>query len=94
MSDETTPFVLASALVQVQPERLDEVTSAISDLPGAEIHLVSDHGQVILTLEGSESGALMDTLTCIKYLDGVLSADLVYQHFEESSGLYSKEMVP
>lgn len=91
--DETGPYALASALVQIQPEHLQKVSEFIATIPGVDIHLTSDKGQLIITLEGPQPDPLADILTRIKYLDGVLSADLVYQHYEETSDPYCKEMV-
>ncbi|WP_130472050.1 chaperone NapD [Candidatus Magnetaquicoccus inordinatus] len=93
MMEETTSFALASAVVLVYPERLQEVASVISTMPGVVVHHVSEVGKLVVTLEGAEFEPLADLLTTIKHTDGVLSADLIYQHFEEASAPHSKEMV-
>ncbi|MEO5335243.1 MAG: chaperone NapD [Magnetococcus sp. YQC-5] len=93
MVDETGSYALASALVQVVPGRLQEVSAAISAMPGVDVHLTSELGKLIITLEGPEADPLAALLTDIKYIDGVLSADLIYQHFEAASAPHSKETV-
>ncbi|MBF0184653.1 MAG: chaperone NapD [Magnetococcales bacterium] len=93
MKEDSGSFALASALVLVRPDRLREITTQLGTFPGVDVHLASEQGKMIITLEGPESEPLADILTEIKHLDGVLSVDLVYQHFEEATAPHRKETV-
>ncbi|MBF0163746.1 MAG: chaperone NapD [Magnetococcales bacterium] len=85
MSRDDSPFALASAVILVQPARLLTVAAFITDLPGAAIHATSEQGKMVITLEGDTTSILVEQFDTIRTLDGVLSADLIYQHSEESS---------
>ncbi|MEO5345931.1 MAG: chaperone NapD [Magnetococcus sp. YQC-9] len=85
MARDNTPFALASAVILVQPERLQAVAADISALPGAAIHATSAQGKMVITLEDRSTEILVQQFDLIRNLDGVLSADLIYQHSEESS---------
>lgn len=81
--DADTSFALASAIIQVRPERLSWVCRQIAATPGVEIHGEDPRGCLIITLEGAATAPLADILVQLRDLDGVLAADLVYQHIED-----------
>ncbi|MBF0285594.1 MAG: chaperone NapD [Magnetococcales bacterium] len=89
--DENGPFALASAVIRARAERLPEVRTALRSIPGLDIHVESPHGALIITLEGTEPDPLASALHHIRGIDGVLTADLIYQHFEDDSEAHGKE---
>jgi nitrate reductase NapD len=72
---------IASVLIQARPERLAEVESAVSSLPGVESHGASEAGKLIVTLETRSDAALVDRMNRIQTTDWVITASLVY-HYE------------
>ncbi|MBF0294827.1 MAG: chaperone NapD [Magnetococcales bacterium] len=76
-------FALASAVLLVRPEALASVADAVTALPGVELHARDPNGKLLITLEDRASDPLARRFEQIKYFDGVLSADLIYQHSEE-----------
>jgi nitrate reductase NapD len=69
---------IASILVQVRPERLDEVEATIAALPGCEIHGRDPRGKLVVVVESLDAGSLGSTLNAIALLPHVYSASLVF----------------
>jgi nitrate reductase NapD len=61
------------------------VAEAIAALPGAEVHAV-EGSKIVIVLEGRESGEIGARLAQIALMDGVLAANLVYEHVERLVG--------
>ena len=74
---------IASVLVQAWPERLSEVESELTLLPGVESHGSNGAGKLIITVETRSDAELMDRINRIGAADGVIAASLVYHHAEE-----------
>lgn len=69
---------IASILVQVKPENLDEVEAKILALAGCEIHGRDRRGKLIVVVEGTNTNDIGTTLNAIAVSDHVLSAALVF----------------
>jgi nitrate reductase NapD len=77
-------YLISSAVVSAFPERADEVARALADLPGTEVRAVQG-GKIVILLEGRRSGEIGGRLAEIALMDGVLAANLVYEHAETFS---------
>jgi nitrate reductase NapD len=73
---------VTGVVVHARPEALPGVTGALAGMPGVEVHGSSPVGKVVVTLEGEAEQDIVDRLGLIGELPGVLSAALVYHHFE------------
>ena len=73
---------ICGVLVHAAPDRVDDVMAALARLPGVELHGTADAGRIVVTVEDSAAGAASDGLAQIHALPGVVSAALVYHHFE------------
>ena len=73
---------IAGVLVHSRPERISDVRASISQLPGVEVHEVSEEGKIVVTVEEVQNSNLADVLTQFSLTDGVLSAAMVYHHYE------------
>lgn len=76
------PENICGVLVHAHPDLLPEVTAALEALPGVEIHMVSEQGKMVVTVEdagGTWAGATIDQFNKIT---GVLSVTLAYHHFD------------
>ncbi|MFT3736650.1 MAG: chaperone NapD [Rhodocyclaceae bacterium] len=71
---------ITSLVVHAAPKRAAAIGQQIADMAGAEVHAVSAAGKLVVTLEADSSRAIMDAVSAIQRLDGVMSAALVYQH--------------
>lgn len=74
---------ISSAVVMVHPARRDEVVGQLGDMPGVEVH-ASEGSRIVVTIEGPTSGMLGETLTRISLSEGVVSANMVFEHVEEN----------
>ena len=51
----------------------------IAAIPGAEVHATSPIGKLVVTIEAGTADEIVDKVSRIQRIDGVLSAALVYQ---------------
>lgn len=70
---------IASLVVHAAAKRCARIAGQIAQLPGAEVHAVSDKGKLVVTLEAPASETISSLVSNIQHMDGVLSAALVYQ---------------
>ena len=72
---------VSSLVLHVRPENLPEVRTALADMPGVEIHADSG-GKLVVTLETESEADIVTRMNVMSLLPGVLSAALVFHHFE------------
>ena len=70
---------ITSLVVHSTPKRVKQVSEAIASIPGAIVHATSGSGKLVVTLEAGTASEMLNTITGIQRVDGVLSAALVYQ---------------
>ena len=73
---------ISSAVVLAQPDVREEVAQRLADIRGVEVH-ASKGSRIIITIEGPTSGMLGETLTTISVMEGVLAANMVFEHSED-----------
>jgi nitrate reductase NapD len=73
---------ISSIVVHAQPGRLPAVRGALEQIPGVEIHAVSDDGKLVVTLETDTDGETAGTFDRINTMDGVMSAAMVFHQYE------------
>lgn len=73
---------ICGVLVHTHPDRSEEVAQAIRSMAGAELHHMTPDGRMIVTVEDTAEESAGDAALAIHRLRGVLSAALVYHHFE------------
>jgi nitrate reductase NapD len=74
---------IAGVVIHARPEKLAGVEAQLLELPGVEIHATAEDGRMVVTVEDEES-RMGDTVMSFHSVDGVLSASLIYHHFEDS----------
>ncbi len=74
---------ISGMLVHALPQHADQVRQSLLNLPGVEVHLVKPDGRLVVTVEECPGVCMADSLVHVHNVEGVLSASLVYQHFEE-----------
>ena len=77
---------ISSAVVSVLPAHRDSVVRLLSDMPGVEVHHQAP-SKIVIVLEGPETGVLGAKLAEIAGMDGVLSANMVFEQIEQLSDL-------
>lgn len=77
---------ISSAVVSALPAHVDTVLARIGEMPDTEIHRV-ENGKIVIVLEGATAGVLGDRLATIGLLDGVLSANMVFEQITDLDDL-------
>ena len=72
---------ISSAVVSALPAQVEAVLARIAELPETEVHRV-ENGKIVIVLEGSSTGVIGDRLAAISLIDGVLSANMVFEQIE------------
>lgn len=73
---------IAGVLVHAHPARLAGVRCALSTTEGVEVHRVTKDGRLVVTVEDVPGAQAAETVLALHRMEGVLSAALVYHHFE------------
>ena len=77
---------ISSAVVTVLPPRREDVLARLAAMDGVEVHHQSA-SKIVIVLEGPESGVLGARLAEIAMLDGVISANMVFEQAETLADL-------
>lgn len=81
-AEEHQPFHISSFVVRCLPENLQQVMTAVDALPGVEIHGNDPRGKFVALLELETESALIETITTIELMKGVVNTSMVYHHVE------------
>lgn len=85
-------FHVAGVLVHALPGFQRSVGQRICLLAGAFVHAESDDGKLVVTIESEDSGYILDQLTQLQHMSGVMSTVLVSEHSEPLSA--ADEVLP
>lgn len=77
---------ISGLVVHTLPARAPEVRARLNAYDGVEVHTVTDDGKMVITVDIPDDRRAADTLMDMQKQDGVLSASLIYTHFEPQSG--------
>lgn len=69
---------IASLAVHARPERLEVVRAQLDNVPGVEVHGASPLGKLVFVVEAAADAGILERLTAIRDLPGVLAAHLVF----------------
>lgn len=73
---------ISSAIVYAQPGHDQTLRALLSQIPGVEIHLSTEDGKMIVTIERENDRSAVDTYGAIERMDGVLSVAMIFQQTE------------
>ena len=85
--DANTDLHITSLVVHVLLKALEQVVVGIVKIKGAQIHGSHPAGKLVITLEARHARDILDCVSQIEQLDGVINASLVYQHVENWQSL-------
>ena len=74
-------FHISSAVVTARPERCAEIARQIAALPDTEVRAV-EGSKIVVVMEGESSGEIGSRLTTMALMDGVFSANMVFEQIE------------
>jgi len=81
---------IASCVAFTRPEATEGVARAIVSTGLAEVPKHDGRGRLVILIEASTSGRVLDAMDAIRALDGVLAIHLAYQHTESESAMQEK----
>ena len=74
---------IAGCVAYVKPDAVERVVRAIHSTRLAEVpRRDADKGKLVLLIERTSAGQVMDVIDAIRALEGVLAVHLAYQHAE------------
>jgi nitrate reductase NapD len=77
---------ISSLVVHSRPGHVHAVLGQLRGIAGIGIHGGIEEGKLVVTLETATEGEIVERLSLIQGLDGVLAAALVFHHFEPAQG--------
>lgn len=81
MSEAPLNYHISSAVIATLPRATDSVLLVLAAMENVEIHAHAG-GKIVLVIEGTSTGMMGDCLSRISLLDGVISANMVFEHVE------------
>ncbi|MBW9115073.1 chaperone NapD [Rhizobium cauense] len=82
MHEPPSHYHVSSAVVATIPSSTEAVLQALARMENVEIY-GHGGGKIVVVIEGQSTGALGDRLSQISLLDGVIAANMVFEHVEE-----------
>lgn len=73
---------ISGVVVHARPGRAAQAHVQLAAIPGVEVHTSDIADKLIITLEKENEQATVDTFGLLNELPDVLSAAMVYHHFE------------
>ncbi len=77
---------ISSLVVHASPDNASALSKRLERLKGVEVHTVTDDGRLVVTVDIEDEREAADTLMNLQREDGVLSASLIYNHFDTQAG--------
>ena len=71
---------IAGVVVRTRPLSIEAVQRRIALLVGAEVHVTSPDGRLVVTVEGVDRGQVADLIYQLDRLEGVLNTSMAYEH--------------
>ncbi|MDQ0318471.1 nitrate reductase NapD [Pararhizobium capsulatum DSM 1112] len=81
MPEPMATYHISSAVVATLPARTGDVLAEIAKMENVEIHAHAN-GKIIIVIEGTSTGVMGQCLTAISLLEGVIAANMVFEHVE------------
>lgn len=74
---------ISGIYIKAWPIELPAVQKRLEAIPGIEVHMTTEDGGLVVTVETDDVATMADTVTHLQQLKGVLSAIMVYHHDEK-----------
>ncbi|WP_371188689.1 chaperone NapD [Thalassotalea maritima] len=74
-------YHVASFVSQIDPGAKQQATEAIESIPGAEIHITSETGKVVFTIEADNHRVIGQFADELKLQPGILTVAPVYHQY-------------
>lgn len=84
MPDLHSNYHISSAVIATMPAATENILAELGQMKNVEVH-GCERGKIILVIEGTSTGMMGDCLSRISLLDGVIAANMVFEHVETGS---------
>ncbi|MQW12007.1 glutamate synthase [Sinorhizobium meliloti] len=81
MSDRSASYHISSAVIVTMPHMRERVVAELAEMPNVEIY-AHEAGKIVVVIEGTSTGMLGESLSRIAVLEGVVVANMVFEHVE------------
>ncbi|MDX0769734.1 chaperone NapD [Sinorhizobium medicae] len=81
MSDQSVPYHISSAVIVTMPHMRERVVATLAEMPNVEVY-AHEAGKIVIVIEGTSTGMLGESLSRIAVLEGVVAANMVFEHVE------------
>lgn len=81
MSDPSATYHISSAIIVTMPNMQERVVDSLAEMPNVEIY-AQEAGKIVVVIEGTSTGMLGESLSRIAVLEGVVAANMVFEHVE------------
>ncbi len=86
MPEDANRHYISSAVIIVIPQAEQRVGQDMAAMAGVEVHAIQD-GKIVVVIEGASSGQLGATLSAISAIEGVVAANMVFEHSEKEEAM-------
>jgi periplasmic nitrate reductase NapD len=81
MSDPSATYHISSAVIVTMPHMRERVVESLAEMPNVEVY-AHEAGKIVVVIEGTSTGMLGEILSRISLLEGVVAANMVFEHVE------------
>ncbi|MBE9568435.1 MAG: chaperone NapD [Proteobacteria bacterium] len=74
---------ISGVVVKAYPEKIISIEEVLTTMEGVEVHGNNEDGRIVVTVEQESANKVSDILVEIQQVPGVLSAAMVYHHFDD-----------
>lgn len=78
-------MTIASLVLHAKPGNAATLEREVAELPGADVHAVTPDGRLVVTVDQPDDGEAAALVQKLHDLGGVLSASLIYVHYENDA---------
>ena len=84
-TNEQEKFNIVGVVVNCNPQQQPSIQSQTDQMNGVEVH-AGEQGKIVITIDEDEcEDSLVDTVSKINTIPGVLATSIAYHHFEGKS---------
>ncbi len=73
---------ICGVLVHASPGQAEQVKQGLEEFSGVDVHSITKDSRLVVTVEAQGDELPADTVSHFNSVAGVLSAAMIYQHFE------------
>ena len=74
---------ISGVVVKAYPEKIVSIEDVLVTMDGVEVHGNNEDGRIVVTVEHESANKVSDILVKIQEVPGVLSAAMIYHHFDD-----------